>query len=482
MSLSVKLKYSQRLFIWLLGYSILLVGCFVGFQYHREKEFKAAEFNARLQLINAHILDDLAHGDDVRDVVKSQLHPFEDLRVSIIDMSGKVIYDNTPDVSATSNHLSREEIREAMANGSGYSVRRHSETTGNTYFYSATMGDDGLIVRTAVPYSVSLSGLLHADLGFMWVMGVVTLVMCVLGYFATRRLGRHIQRLRAFAGLAERGVSVYDTAPFPNDELGAISNHIIRLYANLQQAISDRDREHEAVLYQQREAQRIKKQLTDNINHELKTPVASMRVCLEILLNNDNLDERKRDGFIRRCYDNTERLTRLLQDVSIVNRLDEAPSSIARELVNLTDVINDVSYEHEALAATKGMRIVNRVHAAMFVDGNVGLLESVFRNLIANAVAYSGGTCVTISADDVADGKFTVCVEDDGTGVPAGHLPHLFERFYRIDKGRSRSAGGTGLGLSIVKNAVQFHGGSITVSNRPTRGLRFIIVFPAAGS
>jgi len=473
--LSDRVKYPQRLFLWLLGYSILLVGCFIGFQYHREKEFKAAELNAQLQMINARLLDGLTHGETVEDIPVS--HPFKNLRISVIDTRGNILYDNSPDIIPHSNHLSREEIRKARATGTGYTVRRHSTSTGNTYFYSAMSGNNGLIVRTAVPYSVSLSELLRADMGFLWIMSAVTLLMCILGYFATRRIGLHIMRLNLFAEKAEKGERIYDIAPFPNDELGSISNHIVRLYANLQQAIADRNREHRAALFQQREKERIKRQLTNNINHELKTPVTSILVCLETLINHSGLSEEKRTEFLQRCLSNTERLQRLLSDVSIITRMEDAPTSIKMEEINLTDIINDVVIDSEKLAEDKGMHIFNRLSAPLYMNGNAGLMESVFRNLIDNAIAYSGGSKITISASSAgdSDNRIAVCVADDGCGVAPEHLPRLFERFYRIDTGRSRAAGGTGLGLAIVKNAVILHGGTVSVANAHQGGLIFTI-------
>lgn len=272
MDSSNRLTYPQRLFLWLLGYSLLLVGCFITFQYHREKEFKADEMNTQLQMINTYILTELEHGKNISDISLRDFHPFDDIRVSVIKNDGTVVYDNSIDSLPGKNHLDREEIRQALAHKSGYTVRRHSESTGDSYFYSATKGDNGYIVRTAVPYSISLSGLLNPDVNFIWVMGAVALVMCVLGYFATRRVGLHITRLKKFAEDVESGIKISDSEPFPSDELGSISNNIVRIYARLQQANIDRDREHNAALHEQQEKERIKKQLTNNINHELKHP------------------------------------------------------------------------------------------------------------------------------------------------------------------------------------------------------------------
>ena len=472
-----KLSYPQRLFVWLLGYSLLMVGCFVVFQYHREKEFKAEEIDKQLQLINTYILTELREGHDVPDIRLNDFKPFDDIRVSVISDKGHIIYDNTLDFLPKTNHLDRQEIRDAVRHGAGYAVRRHSESTGNYYFYSAKKSDDGNIVRTAVPYSVSFRGLLQADYGFLWIMGIITMVMCVLGYFATRRVGLHIIRLNRFAENVENGAQISDTEPFPHDELGEISNHIVRLYARLQQAVADRDSEHRAALHEQLEKERIKKQLTNNINHELKTPVASIRVSVETMLAHRNMSDEKQILFLQRCLTNTERLQRLLTDVSLLTRMDDGSASILKEQVNLTDIINDVVEDRQIIAATKGIRIENFVSHNVIMAGNASLLEAVFNNLIDNAIVYSGGTRIKIELISIDNDKVVIALSDNGCGVPPEHLPRLFERFYRIDKGRSRAAGGTGLGLSIVKNAVILHGGEISAETQCSGGLLFKITF-----
>ena len=477
MALSNRVSYPQRLFLWLLGYSLLLAGCFIAFQYKREKDFKAEEMNMRLQLINTYILTELEEGQDIRNISLADFHPFEDIRVSVMRADGSVIYDNSMDSLPGTNHLDREEIKRALKSTSGYTVRRHSRSTGQYYFYSATKGNQGLIVRTAVPYSLSLSTLLRADYNFLWIMGIISLVMCMLGYFATRRVGQHIMRLNEFAEKVERGSRISDTEPFPNDELGAISNNIVRLYARLQQAYSDRDAEHKAALREQQEKELIKKELTNNINHELKTPLASVRICIETLIAHENMSEEKRITFLKRCLSNTDRLQRLLSDVSLITRMDDGRESIVKERVDLASIINNTVEEHQLIADNKGIVIENNVSGQLPMQGNGSLLEAVFNNLLDNAIAYSGGTYIKIEPVYVSEAKIVLTVEDNGVGVPAEHLPRLFERFYRIDKGRSRNAGGTGLGLSIVKNAVMLHGGNITVENKKSGGLLFKITF-----
>lgn len=474
MALLNKKSYRQRLFAWLMAYSFVLVGCLVLFQYYREQQYKADRLNAVLQVINGHILSML---DAEQYVDYAREYPIEGLRVSVIDSIGNVVYDNSLDSFPHTDHRQREEIAAAILTGEGYSVRRVSDTTGSPYFYSAKKGDK-YIVRTAVPYTVTLQEVLTADKTFLWVMFAVLTVMCVIGYFATRRVGLHIRRLNDFACRAERGERIYDSTPFPHDELGDISSHIVRLYARLQEVIAERDREHVAALREEQEKIRIKRQLTNNINHELKTPLASMKVCLETLLSHQDMLPEKRQDFIVRCFYHCERLQRLLNDVSLITRMDEGGDLIGKDDVDLGLIIAEVCEEMELVAAGRGMKIVNSVHNSLKINGNRQILASIFYNLIDNAVSYSGGSKIEIKLFDLGERSFSILLYDDGSGIDGEHIERIFERFYRIDKGRSRKQGGTGLGLSIVKNAVLLHNGTIEAENRPSGGLQFLISFP----
>lgn len=473
-----KFDYAKRLFLWLICYSLLMVGCFVAFQYHREKKFKAEELNAKLQIVNSNILDRIQSLDNSDSLDLLEPTAFHPLRISVIDSTGRVLCDNSLDTLPDDfSHLNRSEIATAMAKGSGYTVRRHSESTGQTYFYAATKGENGVIVRTAVPYSVSLTSLLQADYGFLWFMALVTIVMCILGFYATRRLGQNIQRLSKFAEKAEKGERISDTQSFPNDELGTISGNIVRLYSRLQQAIADRDREHSSAMHQQLEKERIKKQLTNNINHELKTPVASIQVCLETLLSHPGLSEEKRMEFINRSLTNTHRLNALLADVSLITRMDDGGKAIAKAPFDLASIISEAIAEEQPAAKAKGLTITSSLPSEILMHGNASLMLSAFHNLITNAITYSGGTSLDISARIIKH-KVYITVADNGCGVAPEHLSHIFERFYRVDKGRSRAAGGTGLGLAIVKNAIIFHNGSISASANTPSGLCHSIVLP----
>jgi signal transduction histidine kinase len=470
---AIKLSFHRRLFVLLIAFSWSIILCFIGFQYLREKQYKSDYLSLQLQLYNRHLLEAVEQdGEPHEAYIDTHQKPFDNLRISIIALSGKVVYDNMLPVDSLDNHRMRPEVAAALKKGSGYHIGRQSTSDGLEYFYSATRGKE-FIARTAIPYSASLRELLQADWTFLGVMISISLAMSVLAYFVTRRLGKNMERLNRFAAKAEKGEAFDEDEPFPNDELGSISNHIVQLYGQWQQTIKDRDLAHEAALREEKEKIRIKRQLSNNINHELKTPVASIGVCLETLLSGIALTEEKRQELIERCYTHNERLRRLLNEVSLITRMEDGSALIGKEKVVINDMLEEISDELEIMSEEEGMHLHTDFHEEVVIYGNLSLIGSIFRNLTENAIAYSEGKNIFISLIKNNETECCIRFEDDGRGVELEQLPRLFERFYRVDKGRSRQMGGTGLGLSIVKHAVQFHGGSISVTNRPGGGLRF---------
>ena len=472
MASAIKLSYHQRLFLMLLVYSWMIVLCFIGFQYIREKQHKSDLLNLQLQAYNQSLLDVIESDQSIEDFEATHKKPFEDLRITIINLSGVVLYDNMIAPDSLDNHIRRTEIANTMLTGYGHYITRQSTSDGREYFYSATRGKD-VIVRSAIPYSETLLQQLGPDWLFAGMMIVISIAMTIFAYHTTQRLGKTIKRLDLFARKARKGEFFDEGEPFPNDELGSISSHIVQLYAQWQQTIKDRDKAHEVAMREEQEKIRIKRQLTNNINHELKTPVASIQVCLETLLSGINLSEDKRQELIERCYTNNERLRRLLCDVSLITRMEDGSSLIEKEPVVINDILTEIAQELEIMPDEERITLHTDFDEQVVVEGNTSLIGSIFRNLTENAIAYSEGKNIYISLLKNTDSECLIRFEDDGCGVEESQLSRLFERFYRVDKGRSRRMGGTGLGLAIVKHAVLFHGGSISVSNRPDGGLRF---------
>ena len=468
----IKLSYHQRLFLMLLAFSWTIILCIIGYQYLREKQYKQEFLNVQLQTYNHSLLAVVENDLPYEEYISSHEKPFDYLRISVMKHDGEVMYDNMLSVDSLDNHRNRPEIINALKKGYGYHIGRLSASDGREYFYSATRGEK-VILRTAIPYSDALSELLQTDWNFLGVMITISFVMSVLAYFATRRLGKNIERLNRFAAKAEKGQSFDEDELFPNDELGSISNHIVQLYAQWQQTIRDRDMAHEAAMREEQEKIRIKRQLTNNINHELKTPVASIQVCLETLLSGISLSDEKKQELIERCYTNNERLRRLLEDVSLITRMEDGNAIIGKEKIVINDILSEIAGELEIMPEKERMTLHTDFNEEVVMEGNISLIGSIFRNLTENAIAYSEGKNIYISLTANNENECHICFEDDGCGVEEKQLTRLFERFYRVDKGRSRQKGGTGLGLAIVKHAVQFHGGTITAENRPEGGLRF---------
>lgn len=443
----IRLPFSMRVFLTVLALCWMLAGIFMLLQYQRERDFRASLLDARLRMHNERIIEDIRLGQDIEDIVARIGTPVDGLRVTLIDSDGNVLYDSGKHVPPPSdNHNGRPEVRAARESGSGHAVARLSESDGVNYFYSARLGDDGMVVRSSAPYTHSLTDFLRADSSLLWMMAALTLVMSLAVFLSTRKISLSITRLHHFAQRAERGERIYNDEAFPDDELGSIASNIVQLYAQ-------RDEQHSKALRLEQDKIRLKKQLTNNINHELKTPVASILLCLDLLEDHPQLPPEKKREFMDRIRANTLRLNALLKDVATITRMDEGPGMIEKEEVDLSGLITEVVEEERLKTAMD----ISLDIPPLSIYGNRTLLESIFRNLIDNAIAHSGATQMRISAD--ADGNFTV--SDNGCGIDAEHLPHIFERFYRVDKGRSRAAGGTGLGLSIVRNAVALHGGDI---------------------
>ena len=224
---------------------------------------------------------------------------------------------------------------------------------------------------------------------------------------------------------------------------------------------------------------RLKRQLTQNVAHELKTPVSSIQGYLETIVSNPDIDEETKDQFIQRCYAQSRRLSSLLADISTLNKLDDAPQGYDFEDVSIPDLLSSIQRDTSMQMERNHVTFRALVDPDVVVRGNPSLLYSIFRNLTDNSIAY-GGDGVTITVQMLAEDPetYTFSFSDNGPGVASEHIPHLFERFYRIDKGRSRKMGGTGLGLAIVKNAVLLHQGKISVRLGAAGGLEFIFTLP----
>ena len=571
-----RIPFSQRLFwsvfFMFLGFTV----CFLLFQYQREREFAQEKLNNVLSNYNYQLFRKCQQSTDINKTVISFMDdiPQKDLRVTIIDPSGDVLFDNSG-TDEFNNHNDRSEVRKARLYNEGFAIRS-SESTGKRYFYSAS-NIGGYIYRSALPYDPYVRGILTVNKDFIYFMALMTLIFFFVLSRFTFSIGKTISKLRDFALNVEKDRMPAVDYVFPNDELGDISQNIVTLYHRQQKAKNELSMEREKLIKhfqyskegfamftsegreilsnilfiqfinvisdtqihqvedvtdiaelepirtflnknirnlnrkkkvlresvtidkngkifliecilfldnsyeisindisRQEEESRMKRQLTQNVSHELKTPVSSIQGYLETILSNPDLSPDKRQFFLERCYSQSTRLTGLLRDISVLNRLDEASEMFDLTEVNITKLIAEIQKECSQDMEEKHITSEIILPGDPTVFGNNSLLYSIFRNLYDNAIAYAGENIrITVNCYKEDPKYYYFSFSDNGVGIPEEHINRIFERFYRVDKGRIRKIGGTGLGLSIVKNGVNFHKGQISAKSSPGKGVTF---------
>lgn len=571
-----RIPFSQRLFWSVFCMFLGFTACVVLFQYQREKEFAEEKLNNVLSNYNYQLYRRCEPTTDIATAVRLFIEeiPQKELRVTIIDPDGKVLFDNSGADEFT-NHNDRSEVRKARFHQEGFAIRS-SHSTGKRYFYSASNIHD-YIFRSALPYDPYVRDVLAVNKDFIYFMALMTLIFFFVLSRFTFSIGRTISKLRDFALTVQKDQMPETDYVFPNDELGDISKNIVSLYHQQQKTKNELSMEREKIIKhfqyskegfamftaegkeilsnilfiqfmnvisdkqiheteeaieireltpirtfltknirnpnpkrkilresvivdkngkifliecilfldnsyelaindisRQEEESRMKRQLTQNISHELKTPVSSIQGYLETILSNPDLPDDKKRFFLQRCYSQSTRLTDLLRDISVLNRLDEAAGLFEISEVNIPKLIGEIEKECSKEMEEKQIRSEIILPGNPTIRGNYSLLYSIFRNLYDNAIAYAGENVkITVNCYKEDPKFYYFSFSDDGVGIPEEHINRIFERFYRVDKGRSRKVGGTGLGLSIVKNGVHFHKGQISAKSSPGKGVTF---------
>lgn len=566
---------NRRIFLYFFSTFFLLTAAITFFQYQREKEFRTEQLDQLLSTYNNIIYHYISNNNQSAESLSSIIRNFPDseLRITLIDSVGKVIYDNSvKNPSLLDNHYNRPEIVQARDSEIGKSIRLSSTTKINYYYLAHKHAR--FYIRTALPYNLNMSTMLKANTLFLYFMSLVLLVAVIALFLITRNFTSSIDRLRKFTLKVEKGEKIDTNILFPKDELGDLSRNIIQLYRKMDEAKDEVNHEREklskhilisqeglgffsadkkeiltnryfiqyasvltdsqfnssekifnlpefkdindfiteslqneyltrkrvviekngkvfnirCIVFQdntfeisinditsQEHENELKKQLTQNISHELKTPVSSIMGYMESILQNPEIDPERQRFFIERSFVQAQRLSSLLQDISMLNKIDESKQLFEREDCDVAETINDVINDVQLQIEEKNCIVVKNYNKPLPLKGNRSLLYSIFRNLMDNALSYAGENLTfEINCYREDDYFYYFLFSDNGIGIPEEHFSKIFERFYRIDKGRSRKIGGTGLGLSIVKNAVLYHKGNISAKMSPSGGLSFV--------
>lgn len=481
MGLKRRINYQWRLFIPIATALCLVFGVLIYYQYKREANYRAQVFSAELDLIDSRILEAYRQDVNLRTFLSFiqqffQGSMFEGVRVSVY-RDDRLYYSLGVPIPLD---MSDVDIRKRdIAGGNNIEGVEGNRAIGRDddqlYFFSSVKSDDKRVtVLTAMPYSDSVHDAIDID-STVWLVILLTLAgTLVIAYISTRALSRNIVLLREFASNAAAGRKVKEDYEFPRNELGDISREILNFYHERNRSLEAIKKERKIAVHAIEEKAKMSRQMTNNINHEIKTPVGIIRGYLESILSDPDMDAETRTRFLERMMSNVERLTTLLNDVSTMTRLENGSDMIALDSVNMHDLVYQIDYDLPANNLAGNMKFFYDIPLECNVTGNYSLLQGMICGLIKNSASYSGGTEIHLNMISENERFYVFSFSDNGNGVGEEHITHLFERFYRVDTGRSRKMGGTGLGLPIVKSTVVSFGGTISVRNRSQGGLEYI--------
>lgn len=352
-----------------------------------------------------------------------------DTRLTIIDREGTVLADSDLDSTDNmENHLERKEVRDALEKGSGYATR-YSKSLKKHLLYVAVPAQGGRIIRMSVPYNNIFD--------YILVLLPILLVGMVVAFV----------------------ISVTIAARF--------SNHIAADEMKRQMEQMEKDK-------------KIRQEFFSNASHELKTPITSVRGYAELLCQDFAQDEGTRRDFLNRILKEVEHMTSLIDDILMISRLESKDAEVTLSRVSMKKVLEEVQESLEPQAASCEVTISGESED-IFLQASLQQMRELFLNLISNGIKYNHpGGHVRTRVWQEPEAVF-IEVSDDGVGIEPEDQERVFERFFRVDKGRSRKLGGTGLGLSIVKHIAAYYGGRVSLSSEVGKGSRFLVEIPLSG-
>lgn len=474
-----RLSYKQKLFLPIVVLLWLLVILFAVFQARREVELKRNFLISRVDLINKRIIDLYENNEDVKPFVNFVDNYFDS---SVLDDVSVAVYDNVTgeiiaDVGFSAPLPEGIDFQKGSISGERLSRERDDLDLDPsvTFYYKEEMSPDGsILVQTIMPFNERIAKEVSTGIGWWALIFIFGLALTLVIYITISHIARNVRILNKFASQAVDNVDLDNFDEFGNDDLGQIGRKILDIYNSRRAAQLEREVEHSVAIKATEERALLRRQVTNNISHELKTPVGVIRGYVDTLVENPEMDDASRMHFLNKTQQHVERLCNLLNDLATMTRLDEGAANIKMERIDFYALIQSIATDIEESGTGGDMKFVNSVPPDTFVKGNSALLSGAVMNLVKNAVNYSRGTEMGVRLLTRNSRNFTFVFYDNGTGVEDEHIPHLFDRFYRVDKGRSRKAGGTGLGLPIVKSSINSMEGSITVRNAARGGLEFV--------
>jgi len=441
----MKKKINKRL-IWIAILAIMATVIGITFIYYNlfKKQIRADLAVSAQILKDTHFFESVKVDNDIIDLSTD----IDELRVTWIGSDGTVLYDNDATAMALENHMNRPEIREAFEKGSGESVRRSDTMKMNTFYYAVLL-DNNTVLRVATNAESIWSVFMSVAPVIVLIIMLIIAICVGISHMLTQQL---IKPIELMAENLEN--SDYKS---PYKELNPFSEMLRAQHMDVLSAVKARQ------------------DFTANVSHELKTPLTAISGYAE-LLEGGMVNEEQRFDFYRNIRKNSDRLLALINDIIRLSELDRKDHELAFEDIDLYDTMLECSDELTVNAKQRNIDISFEGENCR-VHGNRDMLKELIENLVQNAIRYNNpGGRVWVYADN-KDGDVVLIVKDNGIGIPASEQQRIFERFYRVDKSRSKATGGTGLGLAIVKHIVEIHEAKIELDSAPSVGTTVKVIF-----
>ena len=370
-----------------------------------------------------------------------------ELRVTWIDSDGTVLYDNDVTSESLSNHMDRPEIQEAFATGEGEIVRRSDTMNQNTFYYALLL-DNGTVLRVAANAESIWSVFLSAAPITLLIILFIIIICILISHLLTKQLLRPIEMM-----VHNMEDSDYET---PYKELEPFSQMIKSQHADILSAAKARQ------------------DFTANVSHELKTPITAISGYAE-LLESDMVESSQQKHFYQEIGKNAKRLLTLIDDIIRLSELDRSEKNPTFEELDLNEIAMETMEGLYVNARQRGITLTYDGSSCIML-GNKDMIKELIENLVQNAIRYNnenGKVGVSVQKQD----RPVLIVKDNGIGIPASEQQRVFERFYRVDRSRSKATGGTGLGLAIVKHIVEIHDARIELDSAPGVGTTITVRF-----
>lgn len=470
-----------RLFLPLFILLWVIIGLLVWYTITNEQDFRVSIHENQLRNVNATIIDAYEHGSDLQETLDfisnyNSNTLLNNLYITVYNENNEPIaHVGDLILLEDSNHTPIPEFTLAKESGEAVNVRPNLSSHVESMFSMMTSNDGEIRSFAAVPYSPNVIHSLNYN-STIWI--IVIVLACVATFFiwlSASRMAGSVRTLHVFATRAARGLNLDpEKIKYSHDEIGDVTREIIRLYMDKNEAIKRLEHEHQVALRANEEKALVKRQTANNLNHEIKTPIGVIKGYIDTILSDPEMPDELRTNFLRKAQEHTDRITQLLKDVSSITRLEEGGSQVEVTDFDFHDLVYNISNDLEVSDLAGALKFIWDIPFDTYVRGNYTLLNNAIINLVRNAAKYSGGTQISLQVVGEDEKFYTFRFADDGKGVGEQHIPHLFERFYRVDEGRARKSGGTGLGLPIVKSTFEALGGAIIVRNATPHGLEFI--------